>query len=315
MRAKTRRRIKWAVLCLLVLVVAGGGLAVYLLQRPPAVWTQAQSVLEQQPPEVRAQIAEDFVRQLAELTSIASEDALAPLGDDPEPGLSGDDVEERAGDTSQPGQRTASADPSQRAVDKTLKMELTNRELVAVVSEKFAEWTRQRGYEVPDAMSTPVMMVKDGDLTMAFKVRTRGWSQVFSGKVGLSFQPDGMAVGRVEELMAGSLPVSIDDIAQTLRDKMPDSQSATARRIGEWVSQLEGFEFRPVLELEHRRRARVLAMDLGEERLTFHLRVQDHKTYKKHNALMQNGAVAVTDRLTPAAFDGSAFADVPATSD
>ena len=57
-------------------------------------------------------------------------------------------------------------------------------------------------------------------------------------------------------------------------------------------------------------------MAVGDDELTLTMRVQDHATYKAHNALMQDGRVAVTDELPGAFnFDHGTFADVPATTD
>ncbi len=291
MQARTRRWVRRAVIGVSAAAVFGAGLTVYLLRRPPAVWNQAQQILEQHTPEEREQQVDAITQRL-----------VSTLIDEPE---------------------SSSALPAfgpaneQAGFDQTAELELSNEELVALAQDMFDEWAGQRGYEVPTQITRPVVLAVDGRLAIAFKITTTNWSQVFSGYVELEFQPDGMAVGRVDGLIAGSLPVSVVEVGELLRKQLPQGEEALADRIGEWIAQLESFEFRPVLELEHRRRARVLAMAVGADTVALTMRVQDHRTYKRHNTLLAGGEVAVTDELDGLMpwLDGGALADVPATTE
>lgn len=56
-------------------------------------------------------------------------------------------------------------------------------------------------------------------------------------------------------------------------------------------------------------------MEVGDDDVTMKLRVQDHFTYRAHNELLGLGEIAVTDTLEAGTWDGSAFADVPTTTD
>lgn len=307
MQVKTKRWVYRLVLGAAALAILGTGMTVYLLRRPPAVWHAAQDILTQTTPQERAEIA-DRVR-----------DRLSSLVDG---GDSTHVVPEHSGQTDSvlPGLDESGVAPSDQAVDETHELKLTNEELVAVVEGMFADWTAQRGFEVPTQIDQPVVLADSGRLAIAFAISTPSWQQVFSGFVDLTFMPDGMARGRVKELTAGSLPVSVVSLTETLRKQLPKSEAALADQIGQWVAQLEDFEFRPVLELEHRRRARVVAMTVGDDAVTLTMRVQDHATYKTHNALMDAGSVAVTDVLDLGPIDGGltgidVFADVPTTTD
>lgn len=302
MHSRAMRRIKRVALSLGLVAVAGSAATVYLLQREPAAWTVAEAVLDQSTPQERAQIAERIETKLERLG------LNAPSGDDP--------IAERlAPDQAIEPAKLTLKETADLPVDEVIDLPLSNRELVALVSDTFDDWAKQRGYVVPEQLTQPTMVVEGGRLMLVFQVSVSGWSQVFTGPVELSFDEDGMANGKVTRLTAGSLPVSVDGVGQMLRERLPASQADKAEVIGQWLSQLEGFEFRPVLRLENRRRVRVLAMDVAGNGVNLKLRVQDHRTYRQHNALLKQGAVAVTDPLGPAFFHGDAFADVPTISD
>jgi hypothetical protein len=297
MQAKTKRWIKRALLGSAVVFVLGAGLTVYLLQREPAVWRDAQAVLEQQTPESRQALTKDVMQRLTAATEKIEQQLLAETG---QADLDKTEFKKRLAD---------------HAVDETFELELSNEELLSVASEWAEKWVAQRGYVMPKEMSPPVVMIREGQLSLAFEVVAGSWRQVFSGDVAMRFDPDGMAHGSVKQLIAGSLPMSINSVGDWVAKQLPASQAKNAKQIGDWIAELEDFEFRPVLELEHRRRARVIAMQTKDDSLVMTMRLQDHKTYKAHNTLMSAGSVAVSDDLHPALLDGSAIADVPTATD
>lgn len=279
-----------------VTLVLGAALVVYLLQRPPAVWREAQAVLNNATPQMRQTITAGVKQRIAEIVQTKSP-TFQQL--------------EREG-------KLRVVDPNviaDAALDEFAELTLTNAELVLIVNDFFVQWTEQRGYVVPGGINDPAVIAKDGKLYIAFMIETPNWNQVFSGDVSLTFKPDGMAIGKVNNLYAGSLPLSMISIGQTLRMQMPASDHHMADRLGDWLAKLDHFEFRPTIELAHRRRARVIAMNVGDDDVTVKLRVQDHITYRAHNELLGLGKIAVTDILETGAFDGSAFADVPTTTD
>jgi len=296
MQPKTKRWLKRAAIGSALALVLTAGVVVYLLQRKPAVWREAQAVLDTATPQMRHKITSDVTQRIAEIVQTKSP-ALQQL--------------------SREAERKA-IDPNVIAdakLDEFAEIKLTNAELVMIVNDFYVQWTKQRGYVVPGGVNDPAVIAKDGELLMTFMVQTPNWQQVFTGDVSLTFKPDGMAVGKVNDLYAGSLPLSMVSIGQTLRTIMPARDHHFADRLGEWLGKLQHFEFRPTLELEHRRRARVLAMNVIDDHVTIEMRVQDHKTYRKHNNLLGRGKMAVTDVLESGTWDGSAFADVPTTTD
>ena len=302
MQAKTKKWIKRALLGCSVVFVLGAGVTVYLLQRAPAVWRETQAVLEQSSPQMREQITSAVKERLAQLTQ--NDPGQVQRID-----LYGEKIGPKA---TTPAHAALLADVP---LDTFAELDLNNAELVALVNEFFVQWTQQRGYVVPGGINDPAVIARGGRLFVTFMIDTPYWQQVFSGEVALNFREDGMAVGQVQDLYAGSLPVSIVSIGEFLRMKLPASEHATADRLGDWLDNLKHFEFRPVLELEHRRRARILAMNVGDDAVTLKMRVQDHRTYRAHNDLLGRDQIAVTDLLDARLFDGGAIADVPTTTE
>lgn len=278
-------------------VLFAAGLTFYLLKKPPAVWTEAQRVLAELTPQDRADLAQGVLDRLSAIGNKSASQQNIELF----PGK---------------GEGATSAELSDQYIDEVVELRMSNEELISVVTDTFSEWAQQRGYEIPASITKPVVMAHSGKLVFAFELNTPSWKQVFSGNVDLRFEEDGMAHGRVEQLMAGSLPVSVMTIGDMLREKLPESEAGLANKAGEWLKELKDFEFRPVFKIEHRRRARILSVDITDTDVIATLRIQDHRTYKRHNGLMKDGKVAVTDTLSPATtWDGSAFADVPTTTD
>ncbi|MEM1353920.1 MAG: hypothetical protein AAGC44_08445 [Planctomycetota bacterium] len=261
-KGRWRRRILYTLL-LLVMVFAG---MFALTRRPPAAWREYQHLITQTTRQERQRTVSKVMDGL--------EKELPPV---PEQFT----VQEIAG----------------VKIDQTLTLTLDNQELSALTLEWFDTWTRQRGFVPPPEMRPPIIVALDGKLKMAFAVRHDDWSQVFGGEVRLMFQEDGLAIGSVHGFQVGSLPVPLHQVGQVLGD---DLDYETARKIGAWVRKLEHFEFRPVLELEHRRRARVIRMQIHDDNtITLALRVQDHETYKRHNAQMALGRVGPNGKLAP----------------
>lgn len=315
MQARTKKWIKRTLVGSAVVLVLGAGLTVYLLQRPPVVWREAQVVLKQSSPQMREQITADIKDRLATIvqTPTAEYQRINLYGETGTPGINlyGETVRPDVPDERAPEAEKLSEVP----LDEFAELTLTNTELVAMVNEFFVQWTEQRGYVVPGGINDPSVIARNGKFYLAFMIDTPYWQQVFSGEVQLTFRENGMAEGRVENLYAGSMPVSLLSVGELLRMKLPASEHDTADRLGEWLDNLERFEFRPVLELEHRRRARIVAMGVGDDDATLKMRVQDHRTYRAHNDLLRRDQIAVTDLLDARLWDGSAIADVPTTTD
>jgi len=203
--------------------------------------------------------------------------------------------------------------------DQTTRITLNNEELNALMVQWFDLWTVQRGFDKPQQLAhPPVVVALHGKLMFAFKATIGSWSQVFGGEVRIVLHESGMAEGSVHRFTMGSLPVPLHQVGVVLRD---DLDNQTAERVGNWLVKLERFEFRPVLELEHRRRARVTEMLINDDdTVTLALRVQDHQTYKRHNTQLAAGTAGPNDavlppEIAPAGPGETGFADVPATTE
>lgn len=322
MTKRTKRWLRVSLLGLLGLVVGGAGLTVYLLQRPPMMYRHARQVLDQTTERAREQLRDGVLLRLADLTQDSEniEASDEPIERRPLPKVQRFDafgsleVLQETQASAVIRRTTPRAKPDEK-VDRFVELTLNNEEMVSFVSEIFVDWTIQRGYVIPGGVNDPVVTVKDGKLALAFAIQTPRWKQVFSGDLELVFQDDGMAVGRVTGLRAGSLPIDLTSVGDVLNRRMATSDIVHAQRLSGWLDKLDHFEFRPVIELENRRRVRVYAMEPSKDAVTLKLRVQDRLTYKEHNAMLDSGELAVTDQFGPESWDGSVFVGVPTTTD
>lgn len=310
-KTKPTRRKRWIrriAFTTLGLLVVGAGVVVYLLQRPPQVWRDAQVVLEGVSPEAKNELSERIIHQLW----LATEEGKGPGADRADGEVWANAVTARR---TQDNVRGFTPELADKPLDQTFDISLTNDELVAVVRDSIKDWTRQRGYVLPEGMTEPVALVDNGEFAIVFEVTFGKWHQIFSGRMDLEFLPNGMAIGKVRDMHAGSLPMSLSRIGEMVVNNMPASEADSADRITQWIEKLEHFEFRPVLELKDRRRARVIDMAVDSRAVTLTMRVQDHITYKRQNELMHQGKLAVTDKVDARSWDGGTFTDVPATTD
>jgi len=281
---KRRRSRFWrTVKTLTVVALVGGAVVVYLARRPPKVWRDYQAFIRQTSPQERDALAQGVGDKIEQMIA-RSQRSL--------------DESQAAADRVNT-QLFVDLPKEDVAIDQVVELELTNEELSALVTVWFEDWADQRGYEIPDQLQQPVLAADKGELKMAFAITHEGWSQVFGGKVSLQFTPDGMAQGSVPEMTVGSLPVPAKSVGNVLRSEMPDGNASLADQIGQWIAQMERFDFRPVLEMEHRRRARVTGISVGQNSVTLSVRVQDHQTYKRHNGLMASGRINVFGDLPP----------------
>ncbi|MFI4859799.1 MAG: hypothetical protein ACIAXF_03855 [Phycisphaerales bacterium JB063] len=295
-RRRRRRRIM-SVLGLLILV--GGVVLVFALRTPPKVWREHQAYLSQTTPEQRAAVSQGVIDKLEQLAeAVDPADALAQArrhgGANPNARIAFEELD--------------GIDPESTHIDRIVEIDLTNAELSALVATWFTAWAEQRGFVVPDWLERPVVGAFDGELSMAFAVSYDGWSQVIGGPVKLTFRDHGMAEGSVPKVTVGSLPVPAHEVGEALAGEEGGASDDAAQAVGDWAQQLESFEFRPVLELAHRRRARVIAMTVGDGTVSLTVRLQDHQTYRQHNTALAAG-------LTDVLGSPSAFADVPTQTD
>lgn len=271
---RRRRRIRRRVLFILLVVmpVAALGVAFYLLRREPAYWKQHEAFLAQTPPEKITAINDEVSARIEELAS-----AIA--------GADGSSAAEAGGRATAGAGGTGAAGKAKLdevRMDETRKLFLNEEELRALVAARLDEWAESRGYVMPKEIKSPGVAIDDGRLVMAFKFESSQFSQVLSGLFDVAIMEDGMALLTMEQFVVGSLPVPVRMIGSYLSKNAPEESDRMAK-IGRWLAKLERLEFKPVLEMEHRRRARVTDFMISDEGLALTLRVQDRLTYREQN--------------------------------
>ncbi|RMH13857.1 MAG: hypothetical protein D6698_13480, partial [Gammaproteobacteria bacterium] len=171
--------------------------------------------------------------------------------------------------------------PEDVPIDTTQTITLNNEEMVAIVQVRLDEWMQERGYIKPEEIQNPMVTVDDGELVMAFKLDAGKLSAVISGKFDVNILDNGMAEITLRRFLVGRLPVPAETIGEYLREK--SGGDYRAEQVGEWLAKLQRIEIKPVIELEHRRRARIIDYQILKGGLELTVRVQDHKTYKQMN--------------------------------
>lgn len=141
-----------------------------------------------------------------------------------------------------------------------------------------------RGYVKPKEIEDPMIVVEDDNLVMAFKLKAGKFDAIISGKFNLRILDNGMAELKLKRFLVGKLPVPADSLGEHLRRQ--SGGDLRAEKVGEWLGKLQHMEVKPVIELEHRRRARVMDYKILKQGLELTVRIQDHKTYKAMNGAL-----------------------------
>lgn len=258
--SKHGKLIKRAVLLALLAAVITAGVVIYLVKSEPAYWKEHERFLTETSPQQIQQLAGQVQDKLEALANLGIEDDPSAL---PNP-------------SAQPNVR-----PEDVHINTEQTLTLDNEQLAAVVQLRLDEWMQERGYVKPDEVQDPMITVSDGDLVMAFKLNAGKLDAIISGKFLLLIRDDGMAELTLKRFLVGKLPVPADMIGEHLRKQ--SGGDPRAAQVGEWLGKLQHFQLKPVLELEHRRRARVMAYKTLKDSLELTVRIQDHKTYKAMN--------------------------------
>ena len=260
------RTVKRLTLTILLAVAVTTGVVVYLARSEPAYWKQHQRFLQETSPQQIEQLAEQVDVQLEALANLGLDETKHPSDAPTQPLLSPDQ---------------ASAKPQDIHINADQTITLSNDQLAAVVQTRMDDWMNDRGYVRPPEIADPMITVDQGKLVMAFSFQLGGLSSVISGKFNLTIRDDGMAVLSMKRFLVGKLPVPADALGEHLRTKSGGNERAA--QVGRWLEKLQHLEFKPVIELDHRRRARVQDYKLLDHGLELTVRVQDHKTYKLMN--------------------------------
>ena len=255
-------RIKLALLLVMLLAVGTAAVIFYLARSEPAYYTEYQQFIESTSPEQLQQLAEQVDWKLQALADLAIKQAKHDAA------VTDDDKDPR---------------PEDVKINQDQTLTLSNEQLAAVVQTHMDDWMKSRGFDMPDEVIDPMVAVDNGQLVMAFRLESGAISLVVSGRFSLDIQDDGYAILTLDRFLVGQLPVPARSLSEHLYDLTGDRRLEQA---GEWLSKLEYMEIKPVLELDHRRRARVMDYLVHEDELVLTLRIQDHKTYKAMNAAL-----------------------------
>jgi uncharacterized protein YpmS len=269
------------VVTLTVLVAVGSAVVIYLARTEPTYWKEHQKLLNESTPEQLENLAEEVDSQIQ---------ALAALGldaNDREADAVTQSLNALVGSSKHDSSQNESAELEQDRVkpedvlinvDQTIT--LNNEQLAAVMQTRMDDWMQERGYVKPDEITDPMIAVDDGNLVMAFELQAGTIAQVISGRFDLKIRDDGIAELTMERFLVGSLPIPANAIGEHLSSITTDDRAIKA---GKWLEKLQYMQFKPVLELDNRRRARVQSYKLFDKGLELTVRVQDHKTYKLMN--------------------------------
>jgi len=271
---KLRKLIKRTILLSLLTLTIVAVVMFYLARSEPAHWKEHQAFIHQTSPEQIAQLTDDVQSQLDLLANLGidqsknHETTSFSIGDDPLlEGVRPEDVH----------------------INQDQTLTLTNDQLAAVVQTRLDGWMQERGYIKPPEIKDPMIAVDDGKLVMAFELDAGGFKSVISGKFELTIKEDGTAELSLKRFLVGKLPVPANAIGEHLRKQSNGDERAA--KVGDWLEKLQQFTFKPVLELENRRRARIQDYKLLDKGLELTVRIQDHKTYKAMNQALAGVAV------------------------
>lgn len=182
---------------------------------------------------------------------------------------------------------------SEMRVDIERKILLSQDEIDALIITRLNKWMSDRGYVMPPQIGDPMLQLTQNGMLMAFEYRSRNFSQVMTADFDMEIFSDGYAELRLRSFSAGRLPVPTDQIAAYLQKS--GENAGEAAKVGKWLSRLERLEFKPVLELDNRRRARVTDFVLRPDGVELTLRMQDYQTYRKTNDILAAGKATLDE--------------------
>ena len=270
-----------AAFTVVAVLIVGSAVVFYLAQSEPTYWKEHQKMLRETTPEQFEQLAEEVNDQLDALATLGLEEIDQEIyaHSESRDAMTGIDADDSPTDEA----ITPKVKPEDVHINKEKTILLNNNQLAATVQTRMDQWMGERGYVKPDEINDPMIAVSGGNLVMAFELEAGGVSQVISGRFDLKIREDGIAELTMDSFQVGNLPVPADAIGEHLRNSTGDDRAVKA---GEWLEKLQYMEFKPVIELENRRRARVQSYKLLEKGLELTVRVQDHKTYKAMNSAL-----------------------------
>lgn len=282
-KATLWRIIKRTALVALVAVALIAGTAFFLVRSEPAHWKEHQQFLAETSPKQLEALAAQVEEQLNELANLGLTEKNNGNGSVTSWVQSLAHPDDVSNDE-QSDSEQANIKPEDVRVNTEKTISLNNEQLAAVMQLRMDDWMKNRGYVKPNEVKKPMIAVKDGKLVMAFRIKSGPFNAVISGKFNLSILDNGMADLTLSSFLVGQLPVPAEALGEYLRDKSGGDRNA--QQAGEWLGKLQHMQIKPVVELKHRRRARVMDYTLHDDGLDLQVRIQDHLTYKSMNSAL-----------------------------
>lgn len=235
------RRLRRAGTIVAIFGCAAGAWVFHLAKSEPAAWRDHQRFVETTSPEKIASMAGAVEGRLMQMVGL-----FAPQTADAGAGTPADDSP-AARESAFAAALTAMT-PEQLATPRTIK--LTREEMNAVLQTHLREWSESRGYDMPDAITNPMIWIEGDHLVFGFRFEAGAFSQVITGTSDLKFEDDGKARFEVLQYRAGQLPIPVDSLGDFLRKRSEGNDSAA--QASQWIEKLRNFRFKPVFKLKTR---------------------------------------------------------------
>ena len=159
------------------------------------------------------------------------------------------------------------------SVGAVYRVQLSPTEVNVWITERLNEWMSYRDVSMPDQIEAPLFALDDDALLVAFAVSFADVTQNFNIRFGVGFNDDGYASIKVEEVLAGMVPVPAGEIGSFLSEQAPNNPQA--QRVGSWLDKIEDYEFKPVMKLtEQKRKLRVQSYNITSNGLFLTVQVE-----------------------------------------
>ena len=276
---RRRHLIRRVLLVMVLIVVVGLSVIFYLVRSEPSHWKEFKEFARITSAEEMENMASGLEKKINALSELVSEQ-----------GMDDESLQEmirRANKKIDDAVTLSELDGyvvnrrlSEICVNVRKQLVLNINEINAMLLTRLDEWALDRGFVVPKEMRSPMFNIDGDQMVLAFEWSTPRYSQVISGYFNVNIREDGMAEMVLDEFLIGLMPVPADSIASYMSRKGGGSQM---RDLGQWLEKFQYIEFRPVMELEHRRRARVIDYRVLPDGIELTLQIQDYRTYKRMN--------------------------------
>ncbi len=251
-----------------LLGLAAGGIwlawVMYLARSEPAFFAQIDAQREQMTEGQVQELAQGAAEKFAHLVELSnpldSAQAVSPGAAAVMDAAAGPDtLPIRKGLQRSTAQRKSNLDidPGPHRID------LSRQEMNALLQTHLNEWASQRGYQMPAEISSPMVALEGERLLLGFRVDVAGVVHAVSAEATLKFQTDGKARLKVHDYNLGQLPVPVEALGATLLKRAPND--SRAQELAGWLDKLADFEFRPLVKLPSRHKARVVKYEPNED--------------------------------------------------